>query len=126
MGKAKGGACLVGAVITPVILAFANFGLAYLIYFFGSKEDYNLRIGGENQGYYFLGAYMFSRTITFLNSYPGVFKVVAGVQKIGPNNAAVYKVIGENAPVGKVLLETEGDIGAYNRANRATAHFVEN
>merc|ERR1719436_1699954 len=41
-------------------------------------------------------------------------------------NMMIYKEAGakENAPY--VILETEGPVGSYNRANRSLTHFVEN
>lgn len=33
---------------------------------------------------------------------------------------------GDNSPANAVVLEEEGDIGKYNRANRSMHHFIEN
>jgi hypothetical protein len=42
-------------------------------------------------------------------------------------NQFIYKVIGAGSgTLGKVVFDDEGDVGAYNRANRSTLHFVEN
>jgi hypothetical protein len=116
-------------LIGPIILAFMNFGLACLIFFFGSYDKYVAKVSMQIEGDYhwlFLGAYMFSRLVTFLNWYPVTYK--EAIMKGGNfrNNSFIYRVVGENAPKGKVVLEEEGLIGNYNRANRATAHFVEN
>jgi hypothetical protein len=41
-------------------------------------------------------------------------------------NPTIFKMIGENAPLEAIVLEDEGDLGKYNRANRSLNHFVEN
>jgi uncharacterized membrane protein YecN with MAPEG domain len=41
-------------------------------------------------------------------------------------NSLIYKVIGNGNHKNAVVLNDEGDIGKYNRANRSLNHFVEN
>merc|ERR1719296_300701 len=41
-------------------------------------------------------------------------------------NMFIYKMIGDGAGKGAVVMEDEGDIGAYNRANRSMHHMIEN
>ena len=41
-------------------------------------------------------------------------------------NMQIFKLAGEDAPVNAVVLNEEGDVGCYNRANRSLNHFVEN
>jgi len=38
----------------------------------------------------------------------------------------IYKQVGEGASESAVVLNAEGDVGLYNRSNRALYHFIEN
>ena len=111
-------------------MSFANFGFAYLVYFYGSKTNYDGTINAmksSDGGYLYLAAYIFSRLVNFLNFYPMQFKGEATKSgEYGMENQYIYKVKGENAPTGDVILESEGTVGNYNRANRTTHHFAEN
>ena len=42
------------------------------------------------------------------------------------SNMFIYKQVGEGASESAVVLDAEGDVGLYNRANRALYHFIEN
>jgi len=42
------------------------------------------------------------------------------------SNMYFYRQQGSNDEDGKIVLETKGDVGAYNRANRSMHHFSEN
>merc|ERR1719350_1958304 len=41
-------------------------------------------------------------------------------------NMMIYKTAGADATAPYVILETEGPVGAYNRANRSLTHLIEN
>jgi hypothetical protein len=74
-------------------LAAINFGLACLIFFFGDRVNYIMRINGlvaNDQHWLFLGAYIFSRLVTWLNAFPVAYK--EAVMKGGNfrNNAYIY------------------------------------
>jgi uncharacterized membrane protein YecN with MAPEG domain len=37
----------------------------------------------------------------------------------------IYKLVGDKAPENAVVLNEDGDVGCYNRANRSLNHFIE-
>ena len=79
-------------------------------------------------GYLFLAVAIFGKAVWFVNNFPMVFKakVMGGESQNLRANMYVYKQIGSGAGVGAVVLEEEGDVGVYNRANRSMHHMVEN
>merc|ERR1711904_683417 len=80
-----------------------------------------------DQGYLYLAAVVFSLVTYFVNNYPMLYKgVVMRLDSANLRaNMMIYKEAGKaNAPY--VVLETEGPVGSYNRANRSLTHFLEN
>merc|ERR1712064_251269 len=41
-------------------------------------------------------------------------------------NMQIFKQLGASSDAPYIVLETEGPIGSYNRANRSLTHFIEN
>lgn len=110
--------------------------LIALAIYLPNKTTYDKRIVSINKlvdpglelGYLYLAAGVFCFLGWVLNTLPTVFK-----SKVMPNNAGnlrsnmlIYKV---NTTTGKtpyVVMEEDGHVGEYNRANRALFHFTEN
>merc|ERR1712154_340552 len=91
---------------------------------------YNKNIAGlaEDEGYLFLAAAVFGFVVDWVNQYPMLYKTM--VMRFGSGNLRanmmIYKAAGSNEKAPYVVLETEGPVGSYNRANRSLTHFVEN
>jgi uncharacterized MAPEG superfamily protein len=107
-------------------------GIAYIIYFC-KKDLYEARMTRyvavvDCVGWLFLAGGVFGLFITVSNSVPmiwksGVFPGNAGNYRA---NMLVYKVFDQARRLPYVMLETEGNIGKYNRSNRALNNLVEN
>eukprot|EP00930_Biecheleria_cincta_P011612 TRINITY_DN11456_c0_g3_i2.p1 TRINITY_DN11456_c0_g3~~TRINITY_DN11456_c0_g3_i2.p1 ORF type:complete len:275 (-),score=43.56 TRINITY_DN11456_c0_g3_i2:213-962(-) len=110
-------------------------GIAYLVYSLAGTEEADARMKNLNKllmfngelGYLYLAAGSFSLLVALQNNLPMLFK-----SQVMPGNAAnlrsnmmIYKVNSQPKPP-YVVMEEDGDIGRYNRANRALNHFVEN
>ena len=120
----------IGAVILPLVPTAIGYGLAYLIYRYGDKTKYDGRItlAKDNDAQWaLLGLILFSLTVAWLNVYPLRFKE----RFMGGGNLRanmyIYKQATDVDGTGPaVVLNTEGDIGCYNRGNRSLHHFLEN
>ena len=112
--------------LTPfVIIAVA---IAFAIHAFGSTAKYDAKLDDADQGFYFLGALVFSRMVMHLNFYPMVFKAQIMSGKAGNlrTNMAIYKALKDGKPDGAaIVMDAEGAAGQYNRANRSLSHFTE-
>lgn len=53
-------------------------------------------------------------------------KIMLGSSGNVRSNPFIYTMIGDKKSDNKIIFEAEGDIGAYNRANRSIHHMVEN
>jgi len=125
---------MVGFLLT--VPRLIGLGFALLIYY-PMKETYDARMGvlkgvtvDMGTGYLYVALALFSFLTSFLNFFPMIFKsqVMPGNAGNLRSNMIIYKV---NVPDGAaefpaVVLEEEGDVGKYNRANRALHHFSEN
>ena len=69
---------------------------------------------------------MYSILVIFLNLYPMNFK--SRVMKGGNfrANMFIYQLAVQDASKSVVTLIEDGDVGLYNRSNRALYHFIEN
>ena len=76
----------------------------------------------------YLGAFFFGLLTTFMNMYPTLYKskVFRQNDKNIRANMFVYKLAAANSSPSAVILEDQGGVGEYNRANRALGHFIEN
>lgn len=130
--KAEGSAKSVKFIcIMQVVTILIGFGIAEATYFFGSKAAYDNKISlvkDYELGWAFLGAYIFAKTAAILNMYPMIYKsqIMRGKSGNVRANMYIFKMIGDKAVPGAVVLEEDGDIGRYNRANRSMHHFAEN
>ena len=77
-----------------------------------------------------LGLIIFTFTVGWLNMYPMRFKekfMGGGAAGNLRANMFIYKMATDVDGEGSaIVLNTEGDIGAYNRGNRSLHHFLEN
>jgi len=116
---------LAAIVTIPLIIGTT---IASLICKFGSTEKYlsaiNI-IAEYDAGWLYLALIIFGRTIWFLNMFAAM-KYKKGVKGNLRANPFFYKAIGKNAPEDiLVVLEDEGVLGQFNRANRSVHHMIE-
>mmetsp|Transcript_106897 Transcript_106897/g.212274 ORF Transcript_106897/g.212274 Transcript_106897/m.212274 type:complete len:225 (-) Transcript_106897:77-751(-) len=116
-------------VVLSVPLAL-GIGIAYAIYFI-TKDEYDKQLNDIASApglcWLYLAPVFFGRTLCFVNMYPAVrWKSQLGLKGNIRANVYIFKLIGENAPSNAAVLETDGDVGAYNRSNRSLHHMVEN
>jgi len=109
-----------------------GFLLAWAIAHFGASIQYTLRIRalGNDAGYLYIGAVVFTFMVSFLNKFPIVYKgqVIKGGSGNLSSNMQIFKVLSPagTQPLPYVVLEDDGTVGEYNRANRSLHHFNEN
>ena len=114
----------------PTVLTAIGYGVAYCIYRFGDKEKYDLRIAAAKEvdaQWMILGLILFNLTVTWLNMYPLRFKErFMGMGNLRANSFIYKQATDTNGEGSVIVLNTEGDIGSYNRGNRSIHHFLEN
>lgn len=126
-----------GMFLVTLIIRALFAGVAFLIYFFTGKDSYDAQIetlkgdGIKPQlAYLYLSAFVFSFTVWWVNFYPASFHkpyIMPGSAGNLRANMAIYKVNYQfEKAIPYVVMETEGEIGEYNRANRSMAHTIEN
>jgi len=118
-------------VLGPVITSAIGSTIAWRIYTRGNTEIYDRNIAklAENDlGYTLLAAAVFNLAVVWVNNFPMLYKTKIMRFTSGNlrANMQIYKQHGKNAASGYVLLETQGLVGSYNRANRSLTHMVEN
>lgn len=126
-GTSKGAMAVPMFFVVPrVITGLIAFGIYYV-----KKDKYEARLAKqvgmtEGIGYLFLAGVLFSICCELANMIPTIYKggVMPGNAGNLRANMAIFKVQQPNTPY--VVMEQEGYIGKYNRANRAMYHFVEN
>eukprot|EP00746_Dinoflagellata_sp_MGD_P141621 gnl/MRDRNA2_/MRDRNA2_74702_c0_seq1.p1 gnl/MRDRNA2_/MRDRNA2_74702_c0~~gnl/MRDRNA2_/MRDRNA2_74702_c0_seq1.p1 ORF type:complete len:240 (+),score=43.04 gnl/MRDRNA2_/MRDRNA2_74702_c0_seq1:92-811(+) len=117
--------------IVPRVVAGA---IAFLIYWLDSDKYDNrmkaINLGGTLElGYAYIAIGFLNFVGFLLNNYPMTYKALVMDGKAGNlrSNMMIYKVnFLEEKKLPYVVLEEEGDIGVYNRSNRALTHFIEN
>jgi len=104
--------------------------IAFAIYTYGKKALYDKNMAGlvdGERGYLYAAAVVFSFLVSWLNNYPMLYKSM--VMRMGSGNLRanmmIYKTAGAEQGSPYVVLETEGPVGSYNRANRSLTHFTE-
>jgi uncharacterized membrane protein YecN with MAPEG domain len=121
----------------PLFLAFLTipraigFGIAFAIYKYGKTQlyDKNMAVLKEHElGYLYLAAVVMGFLVAWVNNYPMLYKNMVMRMKSGNlrANMMFYKEAGAGAAAPYVVMETEGPVGSYNRANRSLTHFTEN
>ena len=121
-------------MVMPIFTLLFNgigLGIACAIHFCGSTDVYNLRIASlkaVDMQYLYLSAFFYGLLTSFLNMYPMLFKsrVMRSTDKNFRTNMFIYKHAAPGASSSVVVLQEEGDVGKYNRANRSLMHFIEN
>eukprot|EP00435_Cladocopium_sp_Y103_P049804 s1468_g15.t1 len=107
-----------------------GFGIAFAIYKFGAtaKYDSQLKTFGKEDGYgwLYLAVYLFSVVVSFVNLFPMYYKGKVMKGDAGNLRANMFIYTVDDGSNKHVVLEEEGGIGEYNRANRSLGHFVEN
>eukprot|EP00434_Breviolum_minutum_P029099 symbB.v1.2.025738.t1/scaffold2505.1/size135028/2 len=107
-----------------------GFGIAFAIYKLGATAKYDSHMKGfhaeDGYGWLYLGVYFFAMMVSFVNLFPMYYKGKAMKANAGNlrANMFIYKVLDGGKK--HVVMEEEGGIGEYNRANRSLGHFVEN
>jgi hypothetical protein len=115
-------------LFVPLVIGFA---IALGVYNYTGKDKYDKNMQAvltNDGGWAFLSVVVLGRLVGFANLYPMSHKgkVMRGKSGNLRANMFVYKLIGDKAPANKVVMEDEGDLGAFNRANRSLHHMVEN
>ena len=127
--KARGGVCTI--FVFPVVLTLIGYGITLAIHKNGNTAQYDYKIAivyaNEMQNAYLI-AYLFSVLVIFLNMFPIIFKEKIMEASSGNlrANMFIYHLVAPGQSPSAVVLNPEGDIGLYNRGNRALYHFLEN
>ena len=115
--------------ILNIMFSLIGIGIAYLIYKYGSTDLYNSRI--ETAKLYdlkwaYIAVWVFAFQVIWLNFYPMPYKesVMNGGNLRA--NMFLYKLATDGDEGSAIILHEDGDLGAYNRANRSIYHFLEN
>jgi len=125
---------MVGLLFVVLVLPrVSGYLTAWAIAHFGSSIQYTLRIralGDDDMGYLYIGAVVFCFVVNFLNLFPLLYKrqVIKGGSGNLSCNMQIFKVLSPagTQPLPYVVLEDDGTVGEYNRANRSLHHFNEN
>lgn len=115
-----------------ILPAAIGFGIAYGIdslVNLTNPASYNSKIqtlSDLDLHYACFSVFLFSRLVAWINNYPGIYKSRIMLRNSGNlrANMFIYKQVGGQP--GPIVMETEGDVGKYNRANRSMNHFMEN
>jgi hypothetical protein len=106
-------------------------GIAALIYI-AKKDLYEARMtrtvaSVDGAGWLFLAGGVFAVLVELANTLPMIWKgaVMPGNAGNLRANMTIYRVQ-QSKPLPYVVMENDGYIGKYNRANRSMYHFVEN
>jgi len=120
-------------IVFQTLLPAAGFGLAYGIYYalshsFGHDHKYDEKMKTINEAdtwWIYCAAIIFCRMTFFLNLYPMIHKACFMSGKAGNlrANMYIYKTLGMGSSA--VVLNEDGDVGRYNRANRSLHHNTE-
>jgi len=104
-------------------------GIGFLVFKFGAHDIYKEQISflaSKNLGYLYLSVALFTALVQWLNVYPMVYKQRMSIKGNLRANMQIFKVNAADKPLPYVVMEEEGLIGNYNRANRSLFHFNEN
>ena len=123
---------IIGSVIKEIVFLGVGYGIGYAIWAWGSNDVYQTRINNAKAydlQWLLLGLIIFQLANTWMNAFTMSKKAAImdwNQPKLRPN-MGIYKLATVPEDEGSaVVLMTEGDAGRYNRANRATYHFLEN
>ena len=127
-GQSKGAMALVKY---PTIFYGIGLGIGCAVHYLGSKDLYEKRITILQEydlQWAYLSAFVFAVLVSFQNFYPMQYKarVLRGNSGNLRSNMFLYKHAVEGVSSSAIVLNESGDVGLYNRSNRALYHFVEN
>mmetsp|Transcript_101222 Transcript_101222/g.179792 ORF Transcript_101222/g.179792 Transcript_101222/m.179792 type:complete len:226 (-) Transcript_101222:169-846(-) len=114
----------------PRIIGLA---IGFAVYGWGSTPKYDAKIEmikDNDLAYLYAGVFFFSVMVSCLNMFPTYYK--SKIMKFDSGNLRanmqIYKVnyADVNKAMPYVVMEEEGSVGQYNRANRSLHHFNEN
>merc|ERR1712216_884039 len=130
MGSSAAGKPLLLLVFT-IVPALIGFGIAMAIFTWGSTAAYTAKIATcGDMVWVFASLIVFNRAVAFINSYPAMISKAKIMRQDSKNlraNPFIYQTIGTGAVKNTtIVLQDEGDVGEYNRANRSVHHMVEN
>ncbi|ETW09780.1 hypothetical protein H310_00261 [Aphanomyces invadans] len=120
---------LFGGVLIPLAVGT---GIAFAVYTFGPKAAYDKRIKvvlGNELHWVALAIVLLGRTVAIVNMYPATILKGQIMRRNSGNlrsNPFIYKAIGKDAKENAVVFIDDGEVGAYNRANRSLHHMIEN
>mmetsp|Transcript_110659 Transcript_110659/g.219967 ORF Transcript_110659/g.219967 Transcript_110659/m.219967 type:complete len:228 (+) Transcript_110659:82-765(+) len=117
-------------ILTLLVPRVIGLFAARYIYKNGATILYDKQLGSlaEEEGWVFLAAVVFGFVVSWVNNYPMFYKGMVMRFNSGNlrANMMIYKAVGSDEKAPHVVLETEGPVGSYNRANRSLTHFIEN
>lgn len=106
-------------------------GVAWCIFNFGATAKYEARVTevvAKELHWAMAALCVLGRCVAIVNILPVIWKHKIMTLTSGNlrSNPFIYTAVGDDAAPHNVVLETEGDIGKYNRANRSLHHMIEN
>ncbi|ETV98363.1 hypothetical protein H310_09052 [Aphanomyces invadans] len=118
-------------LILTVAPLVAGMIAAYAVYTYGNKPEYDHRIRSAQRnaefGWTCLAVVMIGRLIAFANCYPLALEscfLTKDDRQLWTNPFMLVE-IGSNATKNVIVMDLDGPVGMYNRANRAIQDMVE-
>eukprot|EP00930_Biecheleria_cincta_P061582 TRINITY_DN47148_c0_g1_i1.p1 TRINITY_DN47148_c0_g1~~TRINITY_DN47148_c0_g1_i1.p1 ORF type:complete len:232 (-),score=33.06 TRINITY_DN47148_c0_g1_i1:81-722(-) len=103
-----------------------GFGIGYAVYKLGATAKYDAKIdtlAKQDLGWIYLGLVASKLTFVTINTNLGIRRKAA---KVNVPDQHVYQVhTGSKPALGYVLMESQGVLGAFNRAQRALQNYLE-
>jgi hypothetical protein len=116
-------------VIMNIVFRLLFFGVAYVIYTYGSTKHYNSLMNKVTQdwGLIYFGFWILNLASMVMNINSGRFRYESDV---GPPDQQVFKVVGKdlyNKGEGDYvrLIDDNSNLGKFNRAQRAVFNYYE-
>lgn len=98
-----------------------------MIYTMYSPSGVSTTTSQGEHGYLYAAAALFGLMVHWINQFPMIYKHMLMRMNSGNlrANMMIYKQLGAKEDAPYVVLETQGPVGCYNRANRSLFHFTE-
>jgi len=114
--------------VFATIFLIIGLGIAFAVYKLGATSKYDAKISllaSYDLGWVYVGFFCVKLGVLMININLGVARKAA---KINVPDQHVYKVYTPEGapPLGYALMESEGALGAFNRAQRAYQNYLEN
>uniref|UniRef100_A0A7R9ZVT9 Uncharacterized protein n=1 Tax=Pyrodinium bahamense TaxID=73915 RepID=A0A7R9ZVT9_9DINO len=116
-------------VVLMLVPRLVGLGIGFLIFKFGDVSLYQDQIAllaSKKLGYLYLSVTAVSVLVQWLNVFPMIYKQKLNLEGNIRANMQFFKVNSTTNPLPYVVLEEQGVVGEYNRANRSLFHFIEN